>query len=117
MRPAVQWPAFTVLMTFLFVTTSHAAPVGNEFRVNTYTPTYQTDPSVSMAGNGSFVVVWGSYDQGGKSGDIFGQGFTSAGTARGTEFLINTYTPDTQNRPSVGTATDGRFVVVWRGPL
>ena len=39
--------------------------VGNEFQVNTYTTSYQRNPSVAMDADRNFVVVWDSYDQDG----------------------------------------------------
>ena len=34
-------------------------------------------------------------------------------TPVGSEFQVNTYTTSLQSRPSVSTAADGDFVVVW----
>src|SRR6266581_1002988 len=36
---------------------------GGEFRVNTYTTSYQVYPWVSRSTSGNFVVVWASYRQ------------------------------------------------------
>jgi hypothetical protein len=36
-------------------------PLGPEFRVNTFTASYQGDPSVAADPLGRFVVVWTSY--------------------------------------------------------
>ena len=40
------------------------APQGAEFRVNTYTPSFQFGPIAASDPNGNFVVVWGSYQDG-----------------------------------------------------
>jgi len=37
------------------------APLGPEFRVNTYTTSYQRDPAVASDSAGNFVVVWENY--------------------------------------------------------
>ena len=41
------------------------APLGGEFRVNTFTPAGQSMPSVASDANGNFVVAWSSYVQDG----------------------------------------------------
>ena len=48
---------------------------GAEFRVNTYTTSTQSSPSVAMDGTGAFVVVWQSFGQDGDEYGVFGQRF------------------------------------------
>src|SRR5688500_7366281 len=47
-------------------------PLGPEFRVNTYTTSFQTFASVASAASGDFVVVWSSIHDGSAYG-VFGQ--------------------------------------------
>ena len=66
-----------------------AQAVGSEFRVNTYTTSYQLtrgDHLVAAAASGDFVVVWSSYGQDGDQNGVFGQRFDSQATAQGEEF-------------------------------
>ena len=49
------------------------APLGPEFRVNTYTTHAQYVPAVAGDSAGDFVVVWTSYLQDGSSAGSFGQ--------------------------------------------
>jgi hypothetical protein len=42
---------------------SSGAPVGIEFRVNTYTTGNQHNPAVAMEDNGDFAIAWESFDQ------------------------------------------------------
>ena len=58
------------------------------------------------------MVVWQSFQDGGYYG-IFGRLYAASGLARGPEFQVNTFTTDTQHRPSVAAGVNGRFVVVW----
>src|SRR4030095_8715514 len=37
------------------------SPQGDEFRVNTYTPSWQVFPAVASVGAGEFVTVWESF--------------------------------------------------------
>ncbi len=62
------------------------------------------------------MVVWESTgNAGGDSyGSIQGQRYDASGVAVGGEFQVNTYTTNTQNRPSVAVDADGGFVVVWQ---
>jgi hypothetical protein len=94
---------------------SSGAPLGPEFRVNTYTTNYQRFPSVAGDGAGNFIVTWfGDLEDGSGSG-VFGQRFASSGTPLGPEFRVNTYTTAFQAFPSVAADTAGNFVVVWYG--
>jgi hypothetical protein len=89
------------------------APLGTEFRVNTYTTSAQRLPAVASASDGSFVVVWNSNGQDGSQFGVFGQRYDSAGMPVGTEFQINTYTTNFQSLPAVSMNDTGEFVVVW----
>jgi hypothetical protein len=88
-------------------------PLGDEFRVNTYTTSNQVGPSVSRDGSGGFVVVWQSLAQDGNLWGVFGQRYDAEGTALGGEFRVNSYTPGNQYEPSVAADDAGGFVVVW----
>ena len=92
---------------------SSGAPVGPEFRVNSYTTSAQFSPSITAAALGDFVVVWMSAGQDGSSYGVFGQRYASPGTPLGPEFRVNSYTTNGQSYPSVATDSTGNFVVVW----
>jgi hypothetical protein len=92
-------------------------PLGPEFRVNTYTTNQQDNVAVArvkQSGVSAFVVVWSSSGQDGSSGGVFGQRYDVFGVPVGPEFRVNTYTTNTQRRPSVAIDPGGgNFVVVW----
>ena len=52
---------------------STGAPLGPEFRVNTYKTDSQALPAAASDGAGNFVVVWTSYGQDGSNAGVFGQ--------------------------------------------
>lgn len=85
-----------------------------EFRVNTYTTSYQNDPSVAALTDGGFVVTWTSEGQDGSLTGIYGQRYNALGIAQGEEFRVNSYTINHQLLPSVTALINGGFVVVWR---
>jgi hypothetical protein len=87
------------------------APLGPEFRVNTYTTSYQQLPSVAAFAAG-FVVAWESFQDGSLFG-VYAQRYDSAGAPAGAEFRVNTYTTNPQGLASVAVDSTGRFVVVW----
>ena len=91
---------------------SAGARLAGEFQVNTYTDSYQYEPSVAVAASGDFVIVWGSYQDGQQCG-IFLQRFSSAGTRLGGELQVNVVTLGAQFRPAVAAQVGGGFVVVW----
>jgi hypothetical protein len=96
---------------------SSGAPLGSEFRVNTYTTSHQRAPSVASDAAGNFVVVWSSYTQDGSNYGVFGQRFASSGSPVGPEFRVNTYTTNYQSRPAVTSDDSGNFIIVWEGNL
>jgi hypothetical protein len=92
---------------------STGAALASEFQVNSYTNNSQSYPAVSAAASGDFVVVWHSYNQDGYNFGIFAQRFSSAATALGAEFRVNTHTDGAQQFPVVASGADGDFVVTW----
>ena len=79
-------------------------PVGDEFRVNTYTIGYQQIGSVAMNASGNFVVVWQSHDWDDPYWCVSGRRYDSDGNPLGTDFQINTI--DTLSN-YFSTTTDG----------
>jgi hypothetical protein len=92
---------------------SGGAPLGSEFRINSYTTSGQARPVVAADTAGNFVVVWISSDQDGSILGVFGQRFASSGGPAGPEFRVNGYTTGYQHTPSVAADSSGNFVVVW----
>ena len=87
---------------------------GSEFRVNTYTTSWQRHPSVAVHADGDFVVSWDSSGQDGSVDGVYAQRYDSDGVAQGSEFRVNTYTTGSQQDPSVAVDADGDFVVAWQ---
>ncbi|MGB5550454.1 MAG: hypothetical protein WBO74_08170, partial [Thermoanaerobaculia bacterium] len=92
---------------------SDGLALGGEFVVNTYSTNRQLSNRVSIAPDGSFVVVWNSFGQDGDDFGVFGQRFDAAGNPAGSEFQVNTYTTDFQGVGTVASAANGGFLVVW----
>jgi hypothetical protein len=88
------------------------APLGPEFRVNTYVTYIQARPSVGADSAGNFVVTWESDVQDGSGFGIFAQRYAASGAPLGSEFRVNTHTPSAQWFPSVAADSIG-FVVIW----
>jgi hypothetical protein len=93
---------------------STGAPVGGEFRVNSYTTNVQSEPVVASDSAGNFVIAWQSNTQDGAGSGVFGQRFLSTGAALGGELRVNTYTTGYQFFPSVASDSAGNFVVAWQ---
>jgi hypothetical protein len=84
--------------------------------VNTYTLNDQTLPVIAGLTDGSFVVVWQSYDQDGPGTiGVYGQRYAASGTALGSEFRANNTTAYGQAYAAIAGLTDGSFVVVSCG--
>lgn len=86
--------------------------VGGEFLINTTMVNSQTKPEASMHTNGSFVVVWESWNQVDLK-DIFMQRYDPDGNKLGEETLVNTTTTNGQGRPIIAHFSNGSFIVAW----
>lgn len=87
--------------------------VGAEEQVNSLTFSAQEEPSIAGLSDGGYIVVWQSYLGDGVNYGIVGQRFNSAGDKVGGETVINTYTTEGQQAPSVAATADGGFIVSW----
>ncbi|MBS0351198.1 MAG: protein kinase, partial [Proteobacteria bacterium] len=87
--------------------------LGSEFPVNTYTKGPQINPSIGTFNNGGFVIAWQSDKQDGDTWGVYAQLYSVRGTKLGGEFQVNTHTKNCQHNPSVGTFSDGSFVIAW----
>jgi hypothetical protein len=92
---------------------SSGATQGVEFQVNFSTGRDERYAAVAMDSDGDFVIAWTSFLGDDSSDAIFAQRFDSAGSALASEFLVNSFTVQTQSYPAIGMAADGRFVVAW----
>jgi hypothetical protein len=88
------------------------APVGPEFRVNTYSTANQQRPSVAVDPAGGFVVAWDGFTGAGGY-DVFGRRYAASGSPLGPEWLVNSYVSGDQARPSIARDGSGNIVVVW----
>ncbi len=107
---------------------SKGAPIGGEFQVNSYTTNQQFGAAIAMAPNGSFVVAWTGYGDGGTGSyytynamsyplgqyGVWARRFTANGTPIGNDFQVNSYTTYYQTQASVALDPSGDFVVAWR---
>jgi len=91
------------------------APLGPEFRVNTYTTGAQRAPAVAYDPGGNFMVTWEGESADDQLLGVRGQRYSSTGAPLGGEFRVNTYTPG--NQRSAALAADEfneGFTVVWQ---
>lgn len=89
-------------------------PIGDEIRVNTTTPSDQSEVSVEALDDGGWMVVWKSFGQDGAEGGIYRQRYSAAGTAVGNEERVNTTTASAQTAPDVTQLSDGGWLVTWQ---
>jgi hypothetical protein len=86
---------------------------GAEMAVSPFTGG-EVHPRVGVDADGDFVVAWTGAGSGYGGGlDTFARRFNALGGPQGEEFLVNQYTWDGQQLPSVAVADDGDFVIAW----
>ena len=88
-------------------------PLTGEIPVNAFRPGRQTVPAVAPQPGGGFVVVWESAGQDGSAYAVVGRRFDSRGNALTGDFIVNAFTPNSQNAPRIDSDAAGNFVVVW----
>jgi len=88
-------------------------PVGESFRVNTYTEGYQNYAVVAGLDDGGWVVAWTGEGSGDGDFGVYQQRFDAQGAPVGEETRVNSFTMDSQLMPSVAALTDGGWVVSW----
>jgi hypothetical protein len=88
-------------------------PLGDEFRVNSYTTNHQIGPSVAVGAAGDFLITWSTTQHEDSLLDVWAQRYNADGVAQGVEFRLNTYTTGSQANPAVAMNEDGDFVVTW----
>jgi len=85
---------------------STGVAIGSETLVNETTGGKQSEPTIAVASDGSFVVAWSGVGTGDVSG-IFLRRFDAAGTSLGGETLVNTNTADLQTEPAIAFDSTG----------
>lgn len=84
----------------------------DEFLVNDSLPGAQRDVSIVALLNNRFVIGW--VDQGVNDFDVKAKVFEAGDPTSGTEFTINTNTPNRQNGLDLAALPNGNFVAIWQ---
>jgi hypothetical protein len=80
---------------------------------NSFKSHHQERPSLVSLPGGKFLAFWDSDNQDGSSWGVYGQRFSAGGDPEGSDFRVNTYTPNTQYYNDSASFTDGSYVVAW----
>jgi hypothetical protein len=112
-----RWP---VVVSLSFLTSAPAFAellgTGPEIAVNHWTTGSQGGAQIVRVPGGGFVVVWSDRRSGATTDtDISARRFDNLGAPIGSQFMVNDYTTGFQGFPTVSSAPDGSFVVVWHG--
>ena len=86
--------------------------LNSEFLIHEYGTDRRPNPNIGTFDDGKFIIAWSGLCKDDNVG-ICGQQYEANGTKFGSEFLVNTHISNKQELPSVGTLSDGKFVVVW----
>ena len=85
-----------------------------ESSVNTFHTGSQTNPRIAVLADGTYVIVWESYDQdSNNSYGVYFQRFSAAGVPLGPEVRAHTATSGSQTNAGVAATSDGGFVITW----
>ncbi|MBF0326510.1 MAG: cadherin-like domain-containing protein [Alphaproteobacteria bacterium] len=88
---------------------------GSQFTINNLTTTGdQSLARVTTLADGGFVVVWQCASVDGNGIGVAARLYDADGTARGSQFQVNTTATGEQSAPAVAALSDGGFVVTWQ---
>ena len=73
----------------------------------------QSSSEITSLSNGGYVITWHSRGQDGSEYGIHAQQFDSSGKKKNTEFHVNTCTDNSQIYPSIGSLSNGGYVIAW----
>jgi hypothetical protein len=107
----------SIAITLLPLAASAQINLDSDSQVNTVTAGNQTRPSVAVAPDRSFLIVWDSEQSSGSDVDglsIQGRWFAPDGTPIGDDFQVNTSFAGDQDQPAVAVSPSGDYVIVWR---
>jgi serralysin len=105
----VAW--WNVQASFVRLFDVHGVARGPEIRLSSAPMT--SNPAVVMRPDGSFAVVWRSWQQTGAGAQIFGRYFDAAGTPLGPELQINQTLIPGDGTPVAAAMPDGGLMVAW----
>ncbi|KAF0221999.1 MAG: thrombospondin type 3 repeat protein outer membrane domain-containing, partial [Rhodospirillaceae bacterium] len=89
------------------------SPASAEFRLNDIVALAQKEPAIDVLANGGLVVAWQTMTGDGDGNGIAVRRFDSAGTALGTETIVNTTVAGEQTQPQVTALATGGYAVGW----
>jgi len=91
---------------------SDGVAVGDEFLVNTYRPSGQTEPTATMDVDGRFAIAWRGPIPNDTGVGFFAQRYLADGTPDGDEYRLLTYDGNERLDPLAAVDAEGNFVRV-----
>lgn len=87
------------------------ASVGANVRVNTSTVSAQHQAAATGLPDGGYIISWSSPDGDGQG--VYAQRYDAAGSAVGSEFLLNATTTKEQSSSALAVLADGKLLAAW----
>ena len=97
---------------FIQLLDSDLNKIGSEFQVNEITDGSQYYPCVAGNQNGKAVIAWSSFSGNSSIYDVKARIFQNS-LPISSEFIVNSFTENSQTKPSVDIYADGSFIIVW----
>ncbi|OED47542.1 hypothetical protein AB838_12860 [Rhodobacteraceae bacterium (ex Bugula neritina AB1)] len=88
---------------------------GSEFEISAsaYSGGQRADQQIAAFPDGGFVVTWVEHGSDGSNLGVLARRYNADGSEAGEAFVVNTYTGNPQDEPSVTALSNGGFVVSW----
>ncbi|MCL2117526.1 MAG: trypsin-like serine protease [Planctomycetaceae bacterium] len=89
-------------------------PVGDEFKVNSFSNSYATQPSIGMDPDGNFVIAWSvSYQRTSDGNAIYARYYDRYGNALTDSVILANNMQTTLIQPTVAISNDGYAAISW----
>lgn len=98
----------------------NAQPLTDAVRIDEANEGLSTKPGIGASEDGSFVVSWSQNDFYGPSADgayggaVIAKMFAPDGNVSVDDFVVNTYTANAQDQPSVEVDQKGHVIISWK---
>ena len=82
---------------------------------NSYTTSYQQNPSIASDSLGNVVIVWETLNEDGSGYGIKAKFIGPSGAVLVADFMVNTTTANDQRFPKVALSENGKVFITWMG--
>ncbi len=108
--------SYTIILLLLLIgfnLIAQTLPYNQEFQVNTYSYSDQSNTQTAVLSSGALVITWDSWEYLGSDRGIYAQMYDENGNRYSGEIHVNTYQDSYQVKPKIAALLNSGFVICW----